>query len=553
MMVLRSATLALLGLLLVSPSVAEAQCGNPVTKSLVKGGGLHGANGLGIDPAGRLVVASVLGSELVTLKPQNGQILGRLGFDMGVDGPDDLIFGPDGSVYWTSLFTGNIGRRTPDGTVSFQFIAPGTNPITFSADGRLFTALDFLGDALYELDPDLQAPPRLIAQNLGFMNGMDFGPDGRLYGPIWTQGRVVSIDPDSCTNAVDPWAECDIQEEATGFFAPAAVKFDSLGRLHVVDQKGEVTRINLATGARQVLITMRPGLDNLVLDASNKLYVSSFSEGSVVEVRPNGTARTLIGGAPVAPGGIAVLPGVHNPRVYVADLFTLRAYDGKTGALLDIADAIPAVPGLIAPQSAAADGSNIILSSWFNNAVQVWDPIAKVAVETHYDVATPFGATRFQGDLVIAELNPGGGARVARRTGGAWVTLATGFVLPVGLAASSDDLYVSDHALGCVFQVVNNNTTLAAPLPIACDLDTPEGLALDENGKLLVVETGSGTLTRINPATGAKSTVATGLETDLPAITNAPPTYVASGVATFGSAIYTAGDEGQRIYRTGNP
>ena len=58
------------------------------------------------------------------------------------------------------------------------------NPITFSEDGRLFVALDFFGDALYELDPDLVKPPRLITQDLGWLNGIDWGPDGFLYGPI---------------------------------------------------------------------------------------------------------------------------------------------------------------------------------------------------------------------------------------------------------------------------------------------------------------------------------------------------------------------------------
>jgi len=555
MKMISSVALAVMGLLLVSPLIAEAKGGNPATKSLVKGGPIHGANGLGIDPQGRLVVASVVGSELVTLKPQNGKILGRLGFNDGVDGPDDLAFGPDGSVYWTSLFSGYIGRRDPDGTVSSQFVAPGVNPITFSDDGRLFTALDFLGDALYELDPDLQAPPRLITKNLGFLNGMDVGPDGRLYGPIWTQGRVVSIDPDSCTNAVAPWTECDIQEEANGFFAPAAVKFDSYGRLHVIDQKGKVTRINLTTGARKVLITLEPGLDNLVLDDCDRLYVSSFAEGSVVEVRPNGTARKLIGGGPVAPGGIAALPRAFpkSPIVYVADLFSLRGYDGKTGALLSQDYAIPAVPGLIAPQTAAADGANLILSSWFNHAVQVWDPATKTPIETYLDVNVPLGATRFQGDLVVADLDNGGGGLVARRTGGSWVRLASGLVLPAGLAASNDDLYVSDRALGCVYKIVENGASLPSPVALACGLDTPEGLALDAAGDLLVVETGSGTLTRIDAQTGAESTVADDLDTDLGAITNAPVPYVASGVATVGSTIFTAGDAGNVIYRTGKP
>ena len=56
------------------------------------------------------------------------------------------------------------------GEVKKQFVAPGVNPIRFTKDGsRLFTALDFLGDGLYELDPDLDAPPRQIISRPDFI------------------------------------------------------------------------------------------------------------------------------------------------------------------------------------------------------------------------------------------------------------------------------------------------------------------------------------------------------------------------------------------------
>lgn len=35
------------------------------------------------------------------MDPETGEILDRLGPDVGVEGPDDLIFGPDGSLYRT--------------------------------------------------------------------------------------------------------------------------------------------------------------------------------------------------------------------------------------------------------------------------------------------------------------------------------------------------------------------------------------------------------------------------------------------------------------------
>jgi hypothetical protein len=71
----------------------------------------------------------------------------------GVLGPDDVTFGPDGSMYWTDILVGEVGRRAPDGTVTKQFVAPGVNPITFSPDGRLFVGLCFLATACTNWTP----------------------------------------------------------------------------------------------------------------------------------------------------------------------------------------------------------------------------------------------------------------------------------------------------------------------------------------------------------------------------------------------------------------
>lgn len=52
-----------------------------------------------------------------------------------------------------------------DGTVTKQFVAPGTNPITLSADGHLFGGRILFSDGLLELDPEstLSAQPIVVA------------------------------------------------------------------------------------------------------------------------------------------------------------------------------------------------------------------------------------------------------------------------------------------------------------------------------------------------------------------------------------------------------
>ncbi|EYF03901.1 Vgb family protein [Chondromyces apiculatus] len=518
---------------------------------IVEGARLHSANGMAVDASGRLHVASILASEVVQLDPTTGKVLGRIGRDQGIDGPDDITLGPDGSLYWTGLVAGEVGRRTPGGVVTTQLVSPGVNPITFSSDGRLFVGLVFLDDALYEVDPALTAPPRLIARNWGLLNGFDFGPDGRLYAPVFSQGRVISIDVDSCEGATDPYTECDARTEGDGFFIPAAVKFDSQNRLHVVDQSGDVFRLDLTTHQKHLITHLAPGLDNLAFDAQDRLYVSSANDGFVVRVRTDGTTRTLSPGGMVAPGGIALVDTGAGASLQVADFFTMRSFDPQTGDPLGQITPFFGVSEQTTPTAVSADGNNLLVSSWFGNALQIWDGATGDVLESHTDFVFPNNAIRFQGDLIVAEL---GGApdtgRILRQTSTDRIALAGGLSAPGGLAATNDDLWFADWGTGTVSQLIRDGVTLTPPETIAAGLDQPEGLALSPDGMLLVVESGAGRLTAIHPDTHAIRTLATGLDTGLPGITGFPPSYTFCGVAVSASGdVYVAGDAGNVIYK----
>ena len=78
-----------------------------------------------------------------------GQLVDLIGAERGVSGfPEDVLFGPDGSMYWSSMFAGHVGRMMPDGTVTTQTIGPGVNSLVFSADGRLFVTEPWITDSL---------------------------------------------------------------------------------------------------------------------------------------------------------------------------------------------------------------------------------------------------------------------------------------------------------------------------------------------------------------------------------------------------------------------
>ena len=93
----------------------------------------------------------------------------------------------------------------------------------------------FFDNGVFELDPKGLNPPRVIFEEFDDycgLNGMGWGPDGRLYGPRWFNNEVVSVDVDTG----------DLRVEAIGLNVPAAVKFNSMGELFILD-----------TGAAQVI------------------------------------------------------------------------------------------------------------------------------------------------------------------------------------------------------------------------------------------------------------------------------------------------------------
>jgi sugar lactone lactonase YvrE len=502
---------------------------------LVGGQAFHYANGINMDAAGRLYVASTIGREIVILNREDGAFIDRLGAAQGVLGPDDCTFGPDGSVYWTDLGYGEVGRLAPDGTVTKQFVAPGVNPITFSADGRLFVGLAFLGDGLWELDPNLELPPTEIINAPGQLNAFAFGPDGKLYSPANALGALVRIDVDAKTiTQVAPLGTI------------AAVKFDAAGKLWVLSvTQGALLRVDRESGAIEQSIPVPGGLDNFVPGPGDRFYVSS-SDG-ILEVSSDGAIRVLQPGGLMNPGGVAVARVGDQEVVVVADLFDLKAFDAATGTLR--ADYTWTATG-VSPMTVSASAAGVVISGWllqYGPPVLEWDLVNGLPLRQAAVPNVPLNAIEFQGKLVVAELVTGS---VAEFVGDQRTVLAEGLLVPTGLAASADNLYVADWGSGLIHQVVAAGVKLNPTRIIAAGLRQPEGMALDRHGNLLVVETGTRSLVRVDVQTGAIATVVMGLAVGAPADPGMPPTWIFDGVTVAPSGtIYVSSYGENAIYR----
>ncbi len=260
--------------------------------------------------------------------------------------------------------------------------------------------------------------------------------------------------------------------------------------------------------------------------------------------------RTLVRGGLVLPGGIAVMAGASGREsLFVADLWSLAEYDVRSGRLLDVDRQSRAGGGIIEPWTVAADAGNVIITSWMSNAIQVWDPAAEVAVKAITDPAVPLNALRFQGDIVACEVWTGSVVRFD--AAGIPTAIATIPGIPSGLAATSDDLWVANWVTGEILKIVADGVVLWSPQVVASGLTFPEGMTVDRDGSLLVVDAGAGRLVRIGLATGEVATVADGLALGAAqGSAAAPPTWALSSVAVAkDGTIFVTGDLGNLVYR----
>ena len=512
---------------------------------LATGSRISGANGMQVGPDGRLYVASVVGSELLVLDTADGRVVRRFTHADGVEGPDDVAFAPDGSVYWTSILSGEVAGFRPDGTrVVAARIGPGVNPLTFSPSGRLFVAQCFFGTGLFEVDPDGVEPPRVIRDDLGprcGLNGMDWGPDGRLYGPRWFRGEVVSIDVDTG----------EMRTELTGVQVPAAVKFDSRGRLHVLDTlAGQVLRVKGgAEGAvrtvsqdAEVVARFPPGLDNFAFDSADTLYVSSFVDGFVARVNADGTQTMLSPAGMSSPGGVAVRITAEGVEAVVADLQALRGFDASSGKVHFTEANVLGVSPMGTALNVSIDGEHLVLASWVDNDVRVWSQREQRVVERHEGLQEPVAAVRFGGGLAIAEHKAG--RVILMQADGQFRVLASGLAAPTGLVVRGDDLYLTERSQGMLLRLVTDGAPLARPETVIDGLAAPEGVALYRDG-FAIVEAGTGAVTVVD-GEGRRTTVAT-LPVGLPAGSAAqPPSFVFNGIASMGDGALIVTDERSR-------
>ena len=506
---------------------------------LVPGSAFHGVHGLGIDKAGRMFAGSVAGAALYEVDRDNGTAKIAIPTPEGM--ADDIAFAPDGTMAWTGFLTGDLYARKGDGPIKkLASGLPGINSLAYRKDGRLYATTVFLGDTLYEIDVEGVKPPRVIMEKMGGLNGFEFGPDDRLYGPLWFKGQVAKVDVD----------KAELTVVADGFKTPAAVNFDSKGNLWVVDTAlGQLVRVDPKTGAKKMVAQLKPSLDNLAIDDKDRIYVSNMADNGIQQVdAETGAAKQIIIGKLALPGGIGVVSDGLKDTIYVADVFAYRTVDGATGEVSEPARMHAAGVTLEYPMSATAKGDDVLLSSWFTGTVQVVDRKTGTTKEMMHDFKAPHDAIRLaDGSILVNELGSKSLIRASGEHGKDRTVLIGGLEGPVGLVGGPNgDVYVTEAFAGQVSKVKSNGEKAV----LAKDLKMPEGIALAPDGKLVVAEVGAKRIVELDPQTGKLSEIAGNLPIGLVGAPGGLPTNIPTGVGVGATGtIYFSSNIENAIYK----
>ncbi|MDC0675691.1 SMP-30/gluconolactonase/LRE family protein [Nannocystis radixulma] len=525
---------------------SQAAAAPPPTKYrqevVVAGSPFQGVHGLVVDGKGHLLASNLLGQSVHSVDLKSGAVSTLVGPPLG--GADDVTLGPDGSIYWTGFFSGRLMRRTPQGKT--RVIAkdlPGLNSLAFRGDGRLYVTQLGRADALWEVDPRGSKKPKQILAGPGFLNGFEFGPDDRLYGPLLLKRQVVRLDVDS--------GKIDVV--ADGFAMPTAVNFDARREhLYVVDAAtGELVRVRVATGAKEVVARLPTGLDNLALGPDDKVYVSNMVDNDIRVVDPaDGSVRSLVAARLTVPAGLAVAPDDADEQLYVADVYALRRVGGRDGKIHQTTRVL-STP-MVFPMQVSLGAKHVVLSSAYLGSLQVLDRSTGQILRTIPNTNGVQGALELaDGTLLVAEASTGRLVRVDTSEPAKTTVLTEGLKGPVGLVADTEaaepGVYVTEVRSGRVTRVRLSDGTRRT---VAKGLRAPEGIARLPDGGLVVAEVGRKRLVRIDPATGRSTVIASGLPIGLPESEGLPPGYVPTGVAVGRSGtIYVSSDIESALYR----
>ena len=504
----------------------------PTATEVVPSNALFGIHGIGFDRDNNLLVGSVVSESIYVIDRETGAATTLVGAPLGQ--ADDITTGADGSIYYTGFSQGNIYRRYPNGRVrTIASNLPGINSLDIH-EGRLFATQVFLGDALYEISPTGDEPPRKIIEGMGGLNGFEIHSNGKLYGPLWFKGQIARVNLDT--------GELDVVAE--NFKIPAALNFGPDGKMYVVDTaEGAVYRIDTRY-SRKKIASLPTAIDNLGFDLKGELYVTVMADNAVWHVdRITGATREITSSQLAIPNGLAST----RDGLYIADGFSVRKLDNE-GQVQDIARVFGTDMLDYSVGGVALHKGTLYSTTGHSGNVQSIE-LATGKVRRIYQLGgDPIDVLPFSDTSLLVLLQAAGMVIELNLQDGTSNVLISGLNQPQGMVRlSTRTVAISHLSPEGEGQIVRGYLDRGGVEVLSTAVSRPEGIAIDPSGNLYIADGAASQVVRLNPISGRATPVFTvPLGSDFGSA--ATGGGVRSAVAWHNGRVYVSSDQNGGLY-----
>lgn len=499
---------------------------------LVPGSSFHTVNGLALDRNGEALIASVASESIYRFDPHTKTVQVAVPAPEGLS--DDIALSSSGNLFWTDPVAGVVRTEHDDGTVSVVAEnLPGVNSIAFSRDGRrLFVGQTFFADSFWEIDPEGRQPPRLVAKDTEGVNAFAFGADGFIYGPIAHDGTVVRMDPETG----------EMEVLVGGLKTPVSVRWSADEHLYVLaGATGEVLEVDPHTGSTTLVAQVAAPVDNMVVEDNRTIYVTNMADNAVIAVDiATGATTSLIDGVLAFPKDVALVSEAGRDVLYVADSTAVRSVDTTTGDVTDLARRMTSA--LQFPSGIGVDPAHIYLVSEVTGSVQIVDRRTSEFVGKVDGFVEPTDVVGLpDGIMLVAE---GSSGRIVRVDSTGRTVIADGLIAPMALVSSGNgSVYLAESTAGRVLELDVDSGSLTE---VAAGFGIVRSIGVLPDGRLAVLDSGSGDLHIVDPLAGKSNKIASTLP-----VGYLQDPYPRSGGIVVGSegTIYVAADRDNSILK----
>jgi glucose/arabinose dehydrogenase len=253
------------------------------------------------------------------------------------------------------------------------------------------------------------------------------------------------------------------------------------------------------------------------------------------------TSAPAVTETPILPGGLSVVRSGGKDVVLVAARSCVMTIDATTGA----AELLPTRGDSIAPTMVDGTSGGVAFSSSLSGSVRAIDTTGAVMFNVS-GLRYPLGVRLLPGgQALVAEYGTGRILRLGPSSESRVRLMAEGLEGPVGIAvADATKAYVTETRAG---RVTSFGMDRFEKFTVASGLKRPEGIALLNDGRLVVAEVGLRRLIAIEPASGKIEVLADELPIGLTSAQGDSDPYTITDVtAAPDGALYVSAD----IHRT---